>query len=178
MKDMSEHRGPVGPNDLSVEVMGRLHWAARRSWLAPQDVDMMQRHLEHCETQRSGVTALIGEILRQKLSQAGRLGAEASSEGIATGNTVLGYRLCGDQPPIIARLSYRVRLREEPGVVPLRSLLGATLIGMAVGETAPLLLSDGSLTEVTLSDLHGSARECRVVRLPVAAAGRGGILPA
>lgn len=178
MKDMFEHRGPIGPEDLSVEVMGRLHGAAQRAWLSPQDIEMMQRELQHCQAQPSGVVALIGELLRQKLAYARRLGPETLTDRIATGGIALGYRLGGDQPPILARLSYRVRLREEPGVVPLRSLLGATLIGMHLGETAPLLLSDGSLTEVTLTDLRVAPRGQVSVRLPVAVPGQGGILPA
>jgi hypothetical protein len=178
MKDMFGHLGPIGPEHLSVDVMGQLHGAAQRVWLSPQDAEMMQRHLQHCEMHLSGIVALVGEVLRQKLAHGRRLGPEAVAAPVATGGATLGYRLGGDQPGILARLCYRVRLRDEPGVVPLRSLLGATLIGMRLGETAPLLLSDGSLTEVTLTDLRAPARGLAAGRLPVAVPGQGGILPA
>lgn len=177
MYDKPESAGPIGPNDLAVDVFAGLHRLARRSCLPARDVEGLQRHLDYCETAGSGIAALTGEILRQKLRHARRLGPDAPAGCIAAGNSLLGYRIRG-QEPRIARLSHRARLWAEAEVVPVRSLLGATLIGMRVGDSAPLLLSDGSFSEVTLMELCASPREHPLARLPGAARGRTGILPA
>lgn len=168
MYDKPERAGPIGPDELSFDVIANLQRSARRCCLPARDVEGLQRHLEYCETAWSGIAALTGEILRHKLRLAQRLAPDMQAGCVASGSSLLGYRI-GAQEPQIARLSHRARFWAEAEVVPVRSLLGATLIGMRLGDTAPLLLSDGTFTEVTLVELCASPRERPLARLSGAA---------
>ena len=47
-------------------------------------------------------------------------------------------------------LSHRARTASGINVIPVPSLLGATLIGMTVGQRAPLLLEGGAIKAVRL----------------------------
>lgn len=144
--------GPIGPDELRFDVLANLRRLAQRSCLPASDIEGVLEHLDYCESTGSGVAALTGEILRHKLSHSRRLAPEMPLLGIASGNSLLRYCIRG-QEPRVARLTHRSRLWADAETVPVRSLLGATLLGMRVGHSGPLLLSDGSFTEVALLEL-------------------------
>ncbi|MDK3019663.1 hypothetical protein [Pseudodonghicola flavimaris] len=179
MKDDAGRLGPIGPNDLGVDVFAGLIDLARRSVLSLRDIEAVQRHLSSCEIELTGIAALTGEILRHKLRHARRMPSTAPAAGVAMGNSVLSYRIRGQQLRG-GRLSHRAWFRADPMIVPVRSLLGATLIGVRLGDTVPLLLSDGSFSEVTLVEVRAPLCErSRAGRAEVSVGhgGPGGLLP-
>ena len=58
-----------------------------------------------------------------------------------------------DGPPQIGLLAHRARSGLDNGVIPVFSLMGATLIGMRIGQRAPLPSVDGTVYTVTVLDV-------------------------
>lgn len=116
--------------------------AAATPLLTKWDRDEMVRHLADQEVQRHPV---LTHVLKHKLATSQRLAAPLD-QCTVTGNCIVTYRV-GSGPERVGLLCHRART-ETMGVMPVRSLLGATLIGMSVGQSAPLILADCSIERV------------------------------
>lgn len=121
--------------------------------ISDQEHQQLQRHLRQCETGRRPSTPLITALLKRKIFGARVLDTVQASDAV-TGGSVVAYTIDGG-PERSGLLVHRARPGVGGGVIPVSSVLGATLIGMRAGEEAPLLCEDG--TTATLRVEHVSA---------------------
>lgn len=116
--------------------------------LSDTDRRRLERHLQDCEIPRE---PLLSHVLRHKLEGPKMCGLETPRDAVA-GGSVLEYRI-DDEPARSGLLCHASRIGDRHGVIPVFSLLGATLIGMRVGQRAPLLREDGSISAVRVLDV-------------------------
>lgn len=121
------------------------------------DVDraQLQRHLRQCETARRPSSSLLTAVLKRKISAARALGSTRPDDAV-TGGCVVSYSI-DDGPLRSGLLVHRARPGVGGGVIPVSSVLGATLIGMRVGQNAPLLCDDGSRATVHVAQVDPTA---------------------
>lgn len=104
--------------------------------------DEMVRHLADQEIQRHPVLA---HVMKHKISTAQRP-LTRLNRCTVTGNCIVTYRF-GSGPERVGLLCHWART-ETIGFMPVRSVLGATLIGLRIGQSAPLILTDCSIERV------------------------------
>ncbi|HBB81726.1 MAG TPA: hypothetical protein DC031_00295 [Sulfitobacter sp.] len=143
---MSNILASVQPNASSRTVFRALE---NRPLVLPQtDYRKLQDHLEDCDsTSRSGST-LLAYVLANKLMNA-RAVADLPFVDVAIGGSEVAYAIDGALP-CSGLLVHSARPGAPGGVIAVASLLGATLIGMRVGERAPLLNEDGGIATVSV----------------------------
>lgn len=105
----------------------------------------LRDHLRNCEVARQ---PFLSHVLRHKIRSCGTSAAVVRDDIVVGGSTVR-YAI-GSDPAQTGLLVHRARTDAASGVVPVSSLLGATLIGMRVGQRAPLLCEDGTILTVTV----------------------------
>ncbi len=120
--------------------------------LLPQsDYTHLLEHLDICERDRARSSALLARVLHLKIV------TTLPSRGLVPPDVVVGgsrvsYTL-GGGAVATGLLVQRARLgTRQLGIIPVASLLGATLIGMRIGQRAPLLCEDGSVTSLVVLD--------------------------
>lgn len=116
--------------------------------LSDFDRRYLERHLQDCEPARE---PLLSHVLRHKLEAPEMAGIQAPRDAVGGGCT-LEFRI-DDGPARSGRLCHVSGAGDRDGVIPVFSLLGATLIGMRVGQRAPLLREDGSISAVRVLDV-------------------------
>lgn len=132
-------------HDTSRHVSGPLKSSvgtAATPVLSQWDRDEMVGHLADQEIQRHPVLA---HVMKHKISTAQRPSG-LLDQCTVTGNCIVTFRV-GRGPERVGLLCHRART-ETIGVMPVRSVLGATLIGLSVGQSAPLILTDCSIERV------------------------------
>lgn len=118
------------------------------SALPETDHQQLRRHLDQCETTRRPGWALLANVLRHKAMKTQPV-RDLHDSDLATGGSHVTF--CVDNGhQQTGLLSHQARTGLASGVIPVSSLLGATLIGMRVGQRAPLLFDDGSIGTVTV----------------------------
>ncbi|MDR6266645.1 hypothetical protein [Roseobacter sp. N2S] len=117
------------------------------------DVDraQLQRHLRQCESARRPSSSVLTAVLKRKISGARALG-NARPDDAVTGGCVVSYSI-DDGPLRSGLLVHRARPGVGGGVIPVSSVLGATLIGMRVGQGALMLCDDGSRAMVHVAQV-------------------------
>jgi hypothetical protein len=136
-------RTSVGPR-----VTGR-KWAI----LPADDYRQLQRHLAACESARPPGWAMLAHVLHHKIMTVEPV-PTPQVNGMVTDGCKVTYSV-DDGPPQIGLLTQRARSGQDNGVIPVSSLMGATLIGMRIGQRAPLPSVDGTVYTVTvLGVLH------------------------
>lgn len=120
--------------------------------LTGEDARRLQEHLGRCEDIGSGVYVLLGEFIRAKLADAVLVGPDEIDPDLATGYSQVVYAVGGGalQSKV---LSHRDYVGTGQFVLSIRSLLGATLLGMKAGQCAPLLRADGTAGTVELHEV-------------------------
>lgn len=116
--------------------------------LSRADRLQLERHLQFCVVSRE---PLLTHLLRHKLD-APESPNDKALRGTVGGGCSLSYRI-GNLPVQSGLLSHRSRTGGASGVIPVLSLLGATLIGMRVNQRASLLCENGSITSVVVLDV-------------------------
>lgn len=121
------------------------------------DVDraQLQRHLRQCETARRPSSSLLTAALKRKISGARALG-NARPDDAVTGGCVVSFSI-DDGPLRSGLLVHRARPGVGGGVIPVSSVLGATLIGMRVGQDAAMVCDDGSRATVHVAQVEAPA---------------------
>lgn len=122
--------------------------AANLPVLTGADRQRLEQFLMGCDTARE---PFLVHVLRRKLDAPEFADAKLPRDAVGSGST-LSYRI-DDGPEQSGLLCHRSRFSGIGGVIPLLSLLGVTLIGMRVGQRAPLLREDGSIAAVTVIDV-------------------------
>lgn len=121
-----------------------------RKWaiLPEADHQQLQQHLEHCESTRHPAWTLLAHVLHHKIMTTEPV-TNTHSTDLVTGGCHVVYSVDGG-PFETGLLVQRARASLGSGVIPVASLLGATLIGMRVGQRAPLLRDDGTIGTITV----------------------------
>ncbi|MGX0977402.1 conserved hypothetical protein [Roseovarius sp. EC-HK134] len=118
------------------------------------DYQKLQEHLEDCECASRAGTRLLAYVLANKLMNT-RPADDVHYTDLVIGGSCVTYVIDGTAPQT-RLLVHRARTGQPSGVIPVASLLGATLIGMRTGQRAPLLLEDGSIGRLFVKDVRSS----------------------
>ncbi|MDF1855755.1 hypothetical protein [Pseudooceanicola sp.] len=111
--------------------------------LPSSDYQKLQEHLENCEGARRPSSKLLAHVLANKLMNT-RPVDDVRHSDVVIGGSCVTYVVDGEAPQT-GLLVHRARSGLSGGVIPVASLLGATLIGMRTGQRAPLLFEDGTI---------------------------------
>jgi hypothetical protein len=120
--------------------------------LTRQDARGLREHLGRCEEIGSGVYVLLGDLIRAKLADAVLVGPDDIGPDLATGYSRVVYALDGGAPQS-QMLSHRDYVGTGQFGLSIRTLLGATLLGMKAGQCAPFLRADGTAGTVELLEI-------------------------
>ena len=115
------------------------------------DYLMLQEHLNHCETARGSSWLLLSYVLQQKIMCLVP-GTGLPPPGLVTGLSRVTYIVNGSEKQA-GTLTHRARSGLGNDAIPVASLLGATLIGMRVGQRAALLCVDRSVRTILVLDV-------------------------
>ena len=124
-----------------------------RKWaiLPEDDHRQLQKHLEICESARKPGWAMLAHVLHHKIMTAEPV-KSVPADGLVTGGCRVTFSVDGG-PHQTGLLTQRARSGLGGCVIPVSSLLGATLIGMRVGQRAPLPSVDGTVCTVAVLDV-------------------------
>ncbi|ASP22518.1 hypothetical protein ANTHELSMS3_03902 [Antarctobacter heliothermus] len=114
--------------------------------LPAADYLQLQRHLEECEKSKHPAWTLLAYVLRDKIMMTEPVSNFYASDQVI-GGSCMTYSV-DRGPEQTGLLAHRARSASGINVIPVASLLGATLIGMTVGQRAPLLFDNGSIKSV------------------------------
>lgn len=119
--------------------------------LPTADHGKLQEHLEACECALRPSSKLLAYVLANKLLNT-RSVDDVHRSDLVVGGTRVTYAVDGTEPRT-GLLVHRAKAGQPGDVIPVASLLGATLIGMSVGQRAPLLFEDGSIGKLHVIDV-------------------------
>ena len=120
----------------------------RWSVLPESDHRQLRRHLRRCERDRQTATELLSYVLRHKILATSPV-RNVRADDLVTGGCHVVYSIDGG-PVRNGRLLHRAGSATASDVIPVFSLLGATLIGIRIGQRAPLLKEDGPIGTVAV----------------------------
>lgn len=127
-----------------------------RSVLPDADHQQLQRHLEACERNKESSWMLLAYVLHSKIANIEPISAPLERDIVTSGCRV-SYSVNGGA--IQTSLLVHDARPKAPlsGVISVPSLLGATLIGMRIGQRAPLLCEGGAILSVLVVDVVSAA---------------------
>lgn len=111
--------------------------------LPAADRQHLERHLMRCAADDTPAAPLLRHVLDYKVQSTTPLDGECPRDLVCSGRLVT-WSIDGG-PARTGLMSHRARAGSPSGVIAVASLLGATLMGMRVGQHAPLLREDGSI---------------------------------
>ena len=114
----------------------------------------LQGHLDDCEGAMRPCSTLLAYVLANKLLNT-RPVPDLHCAGLVIGGCRVTYAIDGEEPQT-GLMVHRAREGTPGGIIPVASLLGATLIGMRNGQRAPLLREDGTIGRLLVIDVAGS----------------------
>lgn len=136
------------PGTPSAPPSGPLSRPRMRSVLPESDHQQLRQHLEHCEQDSPPSRTMLTHVLRNKILTTEPVGRFQESDRVTSGCRVT-YRVNGKAEQT-GLLVHNARSAFGSGVIPVSSLLGATLIGMRIGQRAPLLCEDGTVMSLSV----------------------------
>ncbi len=119
--------------------------------LPESDHRQLQQLLRRCERDGFSGTELLAYVLRHKIMAIAPVRYFHDGDLVTVGCQV-SYSVDGGSVET-GLLFHRARSAMAGGAIPVSSLLGATLIGMRVGQRAPLLNEDGTIGSVAVLGL-------------------------
>lgn len=148
-------------NDEGTEhAILQAHSAACR--LSRIDHQALMEYLEHADKIATGFYMALSRLLTNKLTYASELGATKSSSTIAVSGAHLTYAI-DDLRPQKGHLLHREAYLPGKDDINIGSLLGATLIGMSVGDKTPFLQANGSFRRVRLINVDCPAESQAII---------------
>lgn len=119
--------------------------------LPVSDYNHLLQHLERCERERGPSWTLLAYVLHDKIVNTEPCRG-LPTQDIVFGGSQVAYAV-GGGAVASGLLVQRARPgTRQLGIIPVASLLGATLIGMRIGQRAPLLCEDGTVTSLVVVD--------------------------
>lgn len=151
--------------------------AKRGAWLEPvkldveccltsRDYTLLEGLLVGLTEGRAPADPLLVRLVRTKLANARVVLAADVAPDIATGNSRISFSIDGEAPTTRV-LAHWEEGHEATEVLTVRTLLGATLLGMNVGQQAVLLRGDRPAGCVALHDVLFQPEAARRHRLEV-----------
>ncbi len=122
-----------------------------RSALPESDYYHLLVHLETCNRDRGPRWALLTYVLQNKLMNTEPTREPVASD-IVVGGSHVSYSANGGAVETVLLVHGAQPGKRKQDIVSVSSLLGATLIGMRVGQRAPLLCEDGSVRSLVVID--------------------------
>ena len=122
-----------------------------RPVLLEADHQYLLQHLEMCEKSRGPAWTLLAYVLQNKLVNSEPVSTPVD-RSIVTGGSFVSYSVGGGALATGLLVHQAQPGIQQDGVIPVASLLGATLIGMRTGQRAPLLCEDGTVKSLLLLD--------------------------
>ncbi|TCP38617.1 hypothetical protein [Rhodovulum] len=120
--------------------------------LTQADRHELSKLVRLCDTDGEMRSLFLQHVLRHKMQSAAIVPGDVPNDVAAAGSHVV-YSL-GAGVSKTGLLSHRARAGGRYGIIPVSSLLGATLLGMRAGTSAPLLRDDGSIVTLLLLDVR------------------------
>ena len=115
------------------------------------DYDLLLEHLEICERDRGPNWALLAYVLQNRIVNTEPSHWPVDRDIVVSGSEVT-YSVSGATVEAGLLVHQPNPGRRQRGIIPVSSLLGATLIGMRIGQRAPILCEDGSVKSVVVVD--------------------------
>lgn len=113
------------------------------------DYHRLKAYQEQCDESQDRAEIMLSYIIRHKLMTLKPVKNLYAAHMVTSGRQ---FQYVIDQGPVQdGLLVHRARWGQGTGVIPAYSILGVTLIGMLVGQRAPLLCENGSIRSVTVS---------------------------
>ena len=122
--------------------------------LPSADHQKLQEHLEACTCEAHPSSKLLAYVLANKLMNT-RSVDDVHQSDLVVGGSCVTYAIDGADLQT-GLLVHRARAGLPGGVIPVASLLGATLIGLRAGQRAPLLFEDGSIGRLRVTEVTSS----------------------
>ena len=119
------------------------------AWLIDEDARRLREHLDRCDEIANGVYPLLGAFIRAKLADAVIGDPQQVGPDTATGYSLVVYSVDGLASRSQVLSHWPAPIRGGFGLSTC-SLLGATLLGMKVGQRSLLLRADGTTGTVEL----------------------------
>ena len=119
--------------------------------LSQRDVWHLQHLSQHCASKEAGIYPLLTHLARAKLEDASTIDDLENLEGIASMDCCLAFSINEKLP--VSRTLFLDGFADDQGGVPLKSLLGVTLLGMRIGQKSNLLRADGTKEKLRLVDV-------------------------
>lgn len=121
----------------------------KHALLPDADRQQLMRYLACCEAARQPSAPFLGPVLHRKIETSFPCGAVPPADTV-TGGCRVTYSI-GSGPAQTGLLTHTARKAVMgSGIIPVRSLLGATLIGLRIGHTVPMLCEDGTVVRLTV----------------------------
>ncbi|WP_323005442.1 hypothetical protein [Pseudorhodobacter sp.] len=122
-----------------------------RSVLPEADHQKLQQHLTCCQQSQLPIWTLLAYVLLNKIMTTEPV-SDFHARDLVTSGCRVSYSVNGE-PAQTGLLVHSARSEFGSGVIPVSSLLGATLIGMRIGQRAPLLCEDGTVMSLSVLDV-------------------------
>ncbi len=128
--------------------------------LPEDDHQKLQEHLENCDCAMRPNSKLLAYVLANKLMNT-RPVSDVHQSDLVVGGACVTYAV-DDKEPQTGLLVHRVTAGVDGAEIPVASLLGATLIGMRVGQRAPMLFEYGTIGKVCVISVASAVqRHCQ-----------------
>ncbi len=122
-----------------------------RAILPVADYDFLLEHLEICERDRGPNWTLLAYVLQNRIVNTEPSHRPVDRDIVVSGSEVT-YSVSGASVEAGLLVHQPNPGPRQRGIILVSSLLGATLIGMRIGQRAPLLCEDGSVKSVVVVD--------------------------
>lgn len=122
-----------------------------RAVLPVADYDLLLEHLEICERDRGPNRALLAYVLQNRIVNSEASHRPVDRDIVVSGSEVT-YSVSGASVEAGLLVHQPNAAPRQRGIILVSSLLGATLIGMRIGQCAPLLCEDGSEKSLVVVD--------------------------
>lgn len=122
-----------------------------RAVLPVADYDLLLEYLEICERDRGPNWALLAYVLQNRIVNTEPSHRPVDRDIVVSGSKVT-YSVGGASVEVGLLVHQPNAGPRQRGIIPVSSLLGATLIGMRIGQRAPLLCEDGSVKSLVVVD--------------------------
>ncbi len=144
MSNIRNSQPPISARPPQSETQPR-----KSAVLADADRQKLIRHLASCEEARKPPSPFLGPVILRKIETSLPCGGEPPADAVI-GGCLVTYSV-GDGPARTGLLTHSAR-KTVPGsgIIPVLSLLGATLIGLRIGRTVPMLCEDGTVAKLTV----------------------------
>ena len=122
-----------------------------RALLPVADYDLLLEYLEICERDRGPNWALLAYVLQNRIVNSEPSHQPVDRDIVVSRNEVI-YSVSGASVEAGLLVHQPNAGPRQRGIIPVSSLLGATLIGMRIGQRPPLLCEDGSVKSLVVVD--------------------------